>query len=194
MRLENWTGQAGGIFGEDIRVGDSIPDASRLAVERPRARRAGRQIVAGEAMNLFRLHAISGRRDLAGRGNQKGQRDSAEWRSLNGWRSLAVTLSLLLNLAAANGCAVWDWARPAADPDAAPPVASRQAPAEGGGPSDRSLAEDGSNASDTDPRRAVHGDEAAPDLVTRFRPRSPRRREDFLLDERSRQIERNLGL
>lgn len=139
-------------------------------------------------MNLFRLHALSGRRNLTGRVNQTGRRDLA------GWRDVLVTILFSLSLASANGCAVWDWARPAADPEAAPPVASRQAPAENGEASDRSLAEDGSNSADTDPRRVIHGDEAAPDLVTRFRPRATRRREDLLLDERSRQIERNLGL
>ncbi|MFM7074343.1 MAG: hypothetical protein ACKO38_21350 [Planctomycetota bacterium] len=118
-----------------------------------------------------------------------------------GWRQACGTIAVLFSLIATNGCVVWDWVRPAANPDAAAPMASHRNANTGaasgrakGTLGDHGDAEDGAGSSDSESGQIVSAEEDSPELATRFRPRAPRRSENLLLDERSRQIERNLGL
>jgi hypothetical protein len=111
-----------------------------------------------------------------------------------GRRELTAAFFLAIGLATANGCAVWDWARPAANPDAAGTATTGRAQAGTGGASDPSDSGDDSGALADEPGRVARVDDNAPEMATRFRPRAARRSENLLLDERSRQIERNLGL
>lgn len=117
--------------------------------------------------------------------------NQSQLRTSTAWRDTLATLGLLLGLAATNGCAVWDWARPAANPDAATPAASVRAKATIG---DRGESDVAHGSTEDDTSRLADADDDAPEVATRFRPRAPRRSENLLLDERSRQIERNLGL
>lgn len=134
--------------------------------------------VAGKAMNRLHLHAHCG------------------------WPQACAKFSLLLSLIATNGCVVWDWVRPAANPDAAAPMASHRTGNTGAvsGRAQGTLddhsdeADGGAGKLDAESGRVVSAEEDSPELATRFRPRAPRRSENLLLDERSRQIERNLGL
>ena len=118
-----------------------------------------------------------------------------------GWRQACAAFSMVLSLIATNGCVVWDWVRPAANPDAAAPMASHRTDNTGavsgrakGTLGDHGDEEDGAGRLDGDTGGVIVANEDSPELATRFRPRAPRRSENLLLDERSRQIERNLGL
>ncbi|MEY4179632.1 MAG: hypothetical protein RLY70_3206 [Planctomycetota bacterium] len=107
-------------------------------------------------------------------------------------RDSVAAIWLLLSLPATNGCAVWDWMRPAANPNAAAPTASTRA---SGAIGDEVDPEGDVGRMGDESSRVAGRDDTAPDVATRFRPRAAARRsENLLLDERSRQIERNLGL